>query len=991
VTLKRRDGSLFTYSRDEICVTAHNLNIDVRFGLRIGADIWIDLCSMQFGFNVDPFLTKGYNGAKERVYQFFGIEYPSLRDICGPQHMGSFHKLTSLRTIMMYGCADVDLVREFTIRMVNEISKCSDYFGHDLLEAYMKYDHKYMNYVARNDYLGVRVNKEEAKKRYDKRTNLLSKYYTFMGWYYARVKRFQLFYSLAEALKQAGKPLSGLEFPDLDNIEPYVCDSWSGTFLLKTLFQVLDYPVLRTTQQRVKPGEKKKQKPPQPSVDTDAVRDYLKYPAIRSTEEIQAAIANPNTLEKLKLKSMYLEQDYLDPDTGDVLISKDVFNSKAYPFFLVLQKIAPLEKSVSSDLVPIVGLNSPYRFAESRTTTIVTRRVANSLCIVSKKEKDLYLPYTDDYYFCGLDQAAVEIRVANGLSEDESLINFLRDPEKDPHTETCVEFLGKPAYLVDKKTERGPIKAVNFGRVYEREVRSICDQLFEGECTPENLATVARMCMLYDEKRASVHSALNRYRDECYVVREVPEFIRFFLMINEFIPRMKDETDVEWEIRKNRKYGFMQNIFKFVQHVEIREEGWHKAAMRRKAGNFAVQGLCSTMFRILYTRFHDECWKRNWFQDKKVIAHFTVYDELDMSYHKSINGVELISVLRDTFIINFRKFPPLFIGVNITHNWGESKDDEYEIPIHLLNKLRNDYVKKGLYRDWNPEDHVQWFLDLNDKYSMDRLKEVIIKANGGRKDYWVVERLSANFDNYTVRSILMGLKKFSFPIKDWADPIEILLSALLPYISEYLLEDGEKALVVCRNRKIVVTKETCSLRFANEVDCLDHKPLIISYIDKDKTNDTVSEEMEYMSIDYFDFMDVDDNGDFNTYVPVAHVEKWDTTFRNDFYNPLSSEDLFNKSTGFINTEQYIKDALKPKVSYNNFAITAGKVIIDCKDIQHFTQIKQLCTKYYTTSGNSHKVYIRLKPKKFEYVCIATPEMLRELDGIMTEKFNNVKS
>jgi hypothetical protein len=805
---------------------------------------------------------------------------------------------------------------------------------------------------------------------------------------------------LVEVLKKTERGTAGLQLPDLDSVEPLLDVAWSGNFLLNTLFKVFDYPVLRTTQQRQKPGVTKKPKPPQPCVDTDAVRDYLKWPAVRSKEEIEAAIKNPDTLEKLKMKSMYLETDYIDRDSGKVLVSKDEFNSKAYPFFLLLQFIAPLEKAIQSDLVPIVSLNSPYRFAASRTTTIVTRRVANSLCIVSGKEKDLYIPYTEDYNWVGMDQASVEVRVANGLSGDESLIAPLRDPEKDPHTETCVEFLNKPAYLVDKKAERGPITAVNFGRVYLREVFSICDQLHEGETTPDNLARVARMVKLYDEKRASVHAALDKYRDECYVPREIPEFVRFFLKINEFLPHPKrraseplvdwEQRLEDWEARKTLRYGYMTNHFGYVQHVEIRKEDWHKSSMRRKAGNFAVQGLCATLLRILYTRFLDACWKRGWIQDDRLIVHFTVYDELDMSVHVSLNPIEVASLLRDAFVVTFLKFPPLFVGINFANNWGDTKSDDYEIPMRLLDRWRKEFMVEGKWQDHNPENHVNWFLSSIRTYKDERLREVILEANNGNRLNWEVEKLTDSFDNYTVRATMMEKRKNSFPIKDKNDPIEILLSALVPYVSQYLLEDGEQGSVTCRGKTITITKDHVMLRYKTEADLLNGKPDTEGGKATTVTTAPLIHEAEELDDSfYLDFLNVDEYGNFNDYVPVSDIEKWDTSFRKEFYLPKAASDLFSSGVEKINMVDYVKDALRDKQVFNNFKLAFGQVIINCKSLEEFNVVRLAASRYKSTSTVASRVFVKYGHRHYVHAGMAVLDDLKQLDAFMTDGLANV--
>ena len=645
----------FKYMRSEIKTTAHNMNIDIRFGMVMGANIWVNYDSMQIGFNLDPFQTQGRNGAKFRVEQHCGIVYPDLEDIGGKGVFDKFAEISDLRVALMYGCADVDLVRMMTRDLLLNLQspEVVEYLQGNQVDMWKKYDEEYMNMVARNDYHGVRVNKEAGLAKYQENQRILDIYKSHMDLYYSKIVAMNHFLDVLRALKVAGNEKEKVIFPDLNKVELIDIDAWNGSFLLSALFEVMRYPILVFTK------SKKKEKP---STDNEAVKVYLKEK--RDFEE-EAKTAN-DPLVKFFREATELKEDIVDPLTNKVMISAKEFNSLKYPFFLFLQKIAPFTKQNTGDLQKFSTMNSPYRFEPTKTNSIVTRRVVSGLCTVSKSSKEYYIPYTEDYNILNADQASVEIKIAWMLSRDMSLIEPLIDPEKDPHTEACAEFFSKPAYLVDRKTERGPIKGINFGRIYLMEVWKTCHKIFDGEMTSENLAKTAYLLELFDRARAPVHTALNQYRDESILPKNPPKWIRWFLELKDFevdyVVDGKEKTkeffegdeDIPEGVRHPLSWGYMQNEFKWIQHIKMRDddESWYRERQRRRAGNFGVQGFASTLLRIIYQRLMRAAWKRGWIQSKEFILHATVYDEILASYHKDIDPIELVTVLSDAFIVN---------------------------------------------------------------------------------------------------------------------------------------------------------------------------------------------------------------------------------------------------------------------------------------------------------------------------------------------------
>ena len=887
-----------TFKRSAILTTGHNVMIDRRFGLTIGMDVWFNVCSMQIGSNLDPFLTKGHNGAKDRAKQFFGIDYPELGETAGKDFYGYFNRFSDKRVILMYGCADVDLPRMFTIKMLEEIPKLEQYFGADQIVQWFELDEVYLNMKAFNDFKGIRTNRELVVRRSKQVASKIDTYHKFLASYVPRASMAITYINTMRFAEESGRDIRAFTPPRFDTVKPMVVDKWSGDFLISVLFKMLGYVPLAVSNN----GSGK------PKLDKKAIKDYLQH---------TVEVVYPETitsLEEYSIKAKYLAEDILFEDKS-VAISAAVFNSYQYPLFYVLSLLGPLEKEMSADLAPLMKHDCDYRFVDTRSTTIVTRRDVSPLSTVKGANKDLYIPYTEDYYILDADQAAVELRIAFGLSENDEMIMPLFNEEADPHIETASQMLRKPAYLIDRLKERGPIKFINFGRIYMRGARSICEQIFN-RVSAELLARTEALLALFDREKKPVHDVLNKYRARAILPTTVPEWLKWFLKM--------DDTTV---------YGKMDNTFGFAQHVNLsREESWYVPAMQRKAGNFAVQGVAANILRVLYNRFVLACWDKGWIQDGRVIIHNTIYDEILMSYHKSINPYELLTVLRESFVVRYRKFPPLYLGVNIARSWGDTKSDKYEIPHKLLATYAKNF-RKGEYReDYSSVNHVDMFLDNIVQYKKERIKEELKNTGFVKTHILNMEDFSKKFDSYYVRALLMEFKPFMFKITDVTDPVEVLAATLFPFISREVLDEGEVLKIRMRGKSIGITNKTHTLSFDSEYNFLRGIKTDVKVVEAPvESNETDIDEDEEV---FYSFNDDEED--------------------NYIFGEMSL-------TSWVVPEEYDPSKLRLDATivlpcYKNFTVRAKNVVIKCSDAEHLNRLKAFLRGKSTTSMDSITIY-----------------------------------
>jgi len=974
----------FTFKRSELYTTAHNAQIDKRFGLTVKMDFWFNLCSLNFRFNADPYLVRGHNTAKDLVMWHSGVKYAELEDICGKRFVTYFNRLTDLRVIMMYGCADVDLVRQATIAMLDGVEEHKDYFETDLIKNWHEIDEEYINLRAGDDFLGWRVDKPLAQKRYDEGQRLLNLYSQFMGTYLARYMAFSQFRSLVSITPE--DQLDKLIVPDLDKVVPYKTDKWSGDFLKKVLFEMLDYKILVYTKDKSK-DNKKKDYQRKPAIDTDAVKTYLKVKSLYDPERIKKALENPTTFDDLHLNAIYIKEDFVDPQTGKVLIEKAEFNSKAFPFFLALKKMAKPMKEVSSDYKPLVELSTNYRFDSTKTASIVTGRTVNKFCTVSKTAKDCYLSYSDEYTLIGADQRSVELKVGAGLSGDLKIIAPLNNPEKDPHTEAASLFFQVAPHLVSKSVRKS-VKPVNFGRIYEASVRAICSQLFEGEINDENMLITADIIERYDTNYASIHEALNFFRDMSIVIKEQPEWIKNFFGIPAYEERINAKRIKDGlEPRDNFKYGFMKNTFGRIQHADLDDsEGWMIPRVRRKSGNFAVQGFCAMFIRKLYVRLCKRAWKKGWIQNKQLIIHGTVYDEIVMSVHKSVNMMELVAMLRESFVVRypgtFRNeegelvpFPVLFLGVNITNNWGDTKDDAFDIPDLLLQRYQRQF-KAGEWDHFEVDNLPEYFLRKNHEYYSERiLQEIITTINKGNDQHFDSEEISGQLTSYYVRGILGDKGNSLFKIKDYEDPVETMTANLVPFLAKELDHDFTYTF---RDKTLKITKDFTSLKFKTQEDFVNMIPIMEETEADEIRLETpqVEDLFDEVDDDYIDF-DIDyDNGE--EYKSVHHIDKWDMELTKEYYGLDGNRIMYEDPA----LEKLLKQQAH-RERFKNFHASGRNIVIKTSDPFLYKKLITYASGKKTTSMAVKPVYMTYRTNKPVSLGKFTEEMLKDLDQFIS--------
>jgi len=438
----------------------------------------------------------------------------------------------------------------------------------------------------------------------------------------------------------------------------------------------------------------------------------------------------------------------------------------------------------------------------------------------------------------------------------------------------------------------------------------------------------------------------------------------------------------------------MINEFGYCQHLEIREGvEWFRQALRRKAGNFIIQGFAANLLRLIYIRMLKAFWAKGWIQDRRIRVHLTVHDEIDMSYHKSLNPVEVMSILYEALTVKMKGFPTFFVGINFGNSWGEAKKDEAELPV-LLVKEMNEEFKSGKYRDDKFDDHLKFFQTKREDYYNRRMYKELKEINDNR-NVWDIEHLSEVFTNYTVRSLLpeVGGQPLIDIEKDCEDSI-LLLTAYLPkFVASYILDrDSRKHHLTYKGKALQITKDLLIHRFSTIEDLFNNIAMRDETEDAVSVNDVVDmDELDLELDDVFDEMGFD----FDEEVVDADeyeedgIVNFNSGFLNRYTEFKNAKDEFKEYGSVEARVQAEIEASKAKVQqFDNFKVSNGKIILTITSPKQFVEIRKLCVGNTSSAINTLHLFIKhngtlTDMNKYDV------EFLRKLDEFLSNSVGKV--
>ena len=768
-TLNQFQKKTITIARDWFFLVGHNAPFDRRTCYQTDhVALWFDADTLQMAFDINPQLVRGNKKLKLLTRKFFGHETPELTDILGRGNEDKYRYLVDEEVANVYGCADVDYTRKsfFVLRHL-----MTDKMWHQ----YLKEDVDLPNILAISEYYGMMTYPDKvvslAEETAENINILKEAAYSYVGAYQDYTSQRQL----CESAYSAGictreEYLNKLEYIHVDPSVTYRFD-FKASALIHVLYEILHYPIFAYTDGKIKKPKVDKYvmnklasvKRKEHSTARKLERDILCYGVDRDEYD---SLLHGSDADKKKAAGMRL-------------ISAEEFNSKEYPLALLLQEFASLNKEYTSYYKPILEENLEGKLFKSyNMARIETRRIANPGQTMKANLKALVRSYDDDHYVLDFDMSQVEYRIMLSLAGFTEMIEKMKNPERDYHTETASMVNAKPAHKVTKY-ERKHSKSVSFGVPYGLGERSLCEKMF-GDTSPEHMVETRITLDKWRKRNKPIMDLLEGARAEALEEWKISDDLRNFMDAWQKNKKTKeyilDENGNRIPIplgRVTNKLGFYR-VFNLTHVGQTpadkarRATGSYTAdesSIRRKAGNFPIQSFAAEVFRTILTRFYWRCVKEG--IEDKIIWHMLIHDELLCSVHKSLHPMYIYKLVKESCMVTMQGHTKYFVGINIGDTWAECKDDAREAPVFFVQRMidrwdaggfateKTDpkYLKNGDPSQGYWFDHPWEFIKpLREQYVQDRIGEVIrtvIDIDNGPID---IPTLLQKFDNYTVRA-----------------------------------------------------------------------------------------------------------------------------------------------------------------------------------------------------------------------------------------------
>ena len=753
--------------RSDINLIGHNVMFDGRVFYDNHVQPYWNNDTLQMAFNLNPKVGKGtiqvleenhgeeelgeYNireakggvSLKNLTRRLFGHETPELSDILGKGNEDKYKYISDEEVAVIYGCADADYTRLL-------YKKLRALMPDRMYKQYLMQDIPMLNILYVSEYYGLLMKEDEVKKLADATEKDLNTIKRFLWSYVGRkisykekiyqlyVKRQQAIHSEKNFYRMLGEGTITQEeyFNNVSNLysevqyledRKHVHADRNAEYIFEmkaadirdVLYTRLEYPIYGYTK-----GEKK----------------------LPSTDK--------NTMKKLLLKKQpnnELNQDITSDDGKRVLIKAEEFNSYRYPVAYVLQVYSSLNKEFTSYYKPIRDDNMEGRlFKNYSLARIETRRIMNPSQTMKSSLKGLTLPFDGgkDWYMMDFDMAQVEYRIMVSIAGQMEMVERLKDPEKDFHTESASMLSGTPAHKIEK-TFRKQMKSVHFGIPYGLGDRSLCEKMF-GKVNEVNMIKTRALKSKFEQKNTKVMDMLEGARDNALKpIKADKEFLRYA----GFVDYEKDAFTGEIT-EKFHKVGKVENLLGFYRLFDLENLDDRKIAIiRRAAGNYPIQAFAAELFRIILIRFYNRCVKEG--IADKIIWHLLIHDELLTSVHKSINPFYLYKIIMEECMVTIKNHTKYFVGINIGSSWYECKDDASEAPVLFVQRMAKRWDAGEFKNDtWidNPREYVNKY---KDEFVKQRMYEVLVKLQPDIDTAPIdCPFLVDNFENYSVRAFL---------------------------------------------------------------------------------------------------------------------------------------------------------------------------------------------------------------------------------------------
>jgi DNA polymerase-1 len=352
-------------------------------------------------------------------------------------------------------------------------------------------------------------------------------------------------------------------------------------------------------------------------------------------------------------------------DTGNPKLDKDVRKammkennpdgSPKYPFIRHLHEylgVAQLESNFTKNLGTFTT-EEGYTFSSVQQFLETGRVSVNNPNYQSYNDtvKKFIIP-REGFYMMDADYSSVEARIMVSMAGCKAMVERLKDPDTDYHTQKASDMFGVPYELVTPQL-RKMSKGVNFGILYGLGDPNLGVNLY-GSKSPENTRKAKHQKELYFKG-----------------MEELKKFI-------------------EDSKAQGTSQFYSTTYFGRRRYFDPRKE--RRDRIERQSCNARIQGTAADIYKIAMVRLLHVIRQNGWLG--KVLISAFVHDECVLEISKSIDPMVMLKTLRKCLMLEIKGWCPLFIGCGFGTNWYEAK--KIEIPVQVQESLSNEFGDTGV-------------------------------------------------------------------------------------------------------------------------------------------------------------------------------------------------------------------------------------------------------------------------------------------------------
>lgn len=404
------------------------------------------------------------------------------------------------------------------------------------------------------------------------------------------------------------------------------------------------------------------------------------------------------TLSKIPAKENRdtFKQDILDVKGNTVLKASDL-NSSKYPFCLLVRVLDNLRSNINSNLKRLLNnsIDSIFNLNFSVGKTDTWRTIEGIQTIKSALKKAIRPPnnevtekLNEHWGWITTDYRTQEICLAANNSNDIKLIEILKDPESDLHSETAADLWNIKSYKVSKDL-RSKAKICNFLLAYGGKAYALGQNIFGADrLTEEQFQEALSLYELYCYKRAEMLKPIQQSKqfveENGYIINQLG-----YPMV---YPQIIDKDKMISEVFDTSNLS--NNIMPVIDIDKRRKNG---SRLLNACGNYPIQSWASGILMVVYNKIAQKIKDDGY--ENLIYVPVTVHDEVGICYRTDlVHPYYLIHLQLETLVdemtyLNKEHVTPLYVGIGFGNNWYQAKDDMAELPIKLQYILQKEYLE----------------------------------------------------------------------------------------------------------------------------------------------------------------------------------------------------------------------------------------------------------------------------------------------------------